>query len=252
MAANMNEWLNSLAALEAMALCSQMRGVVGVTTAIQVSGGTVPTNLGCLSTNLPRTGNWYMEWATCEVINLRSPATGHPRWQPTIINKRGDTPANPTALGRVIKSHITDPKWQALKGLANSNGQVKIPCHHLAFKSSNAGVSIPANMGQGASMSHLCDTSGCIRSGHLQLAQQHVENLERQRCHGVTLIVGADMIVHEIPCGHCSGDNMTDRIATSCRKIRMVWLPDSSINALIDNYQRILEALSTTPTSSQL
>lgn len=248
----MNEWLNSLAALEAMALCAQMRGAVGVTTATQISGGVAPVNLGCLSTNAPRSGNWYVEWATCEVINLAAPKTGHPRWQPTIITKRGDTPANPTSLGKVIKSHIADAKWQVLKGLTTSNGQVKIPCHHLTFRSLHPGVSIPANMGHGSSMSHLCDTTGCIRGGHLQLAQQHIENMERQRCHGVTLIAAADLIIHEIPCSHGTGGNTADQIATSCRKIRMVWLPDASVDALIDNYQHILQALSTTPQSSQL
>jgi hypothetical protein len=250
MAANMNQWLNSLAALEAMALCSEMRAAVGFNPSVQVSGGASPVNLGCLSTNEPRSGNWYLEWAQCEIINLAAPSTGHPRWQPTIVRKVGGTPVNPTSLGRLIKAHLAPAKWDSLKSLASSNGQVKIPCHHLAFRSKNPGISIPANMGRGSSMSHLCDSSGCIRGEHLELTSHHVDNLERQRCHGVTLIVAVDLILHEIPCSHGRGNIPAEQIATSCRKLRMVWLPDASVNALIETYQQILEAIAT-PQSSQ-
>lgn len=249
MAANMNLWLNTLAGLEAMALCSEMRAAVGYTSAINVSGGASPENLGCLQLNEPRSGNWYVEWAGCEIINLAAPETGHPRWQPSIV-RGGTTPSNPTSLGRLIKKHLAKNKWDALKALATSNGQVKFPCHHLAFRASNPGVGIPANMGSGASMSHLCDSRGCIRAEHLELTTQHVHNLERQRCHGVTLIVAADLIIHEVPCSHAKGLSSADKIETSCRKLRMVWLPDESVNALIDNYQHILATL-TTPQSSQ-
>lgn len=252
MAANMNVWLNTLEPLEAMALNSEMRAVVGYTTNVQVSGGPSPVNLSCLSLNEPRSGNWYMNWAQCEIINLAAPATGHPRWQPTIVRgTTGDTPTNPTSLGRLIKSHLPIERWEVLKGLATSNGQVKIPCHHLAFRVSEPGVSIPANMGHGSSMSHLCDQRGCIRGEHLQLTNHHVENLERQRCTGVTLIVALDMIIHEIPCSHGRGDNISDKVSTSCRKLRMVWLPVASIDALIESYRLILEALST-PEPSQV
>jgi Zinc-binding loop region of homing endonuclease len=244
-AANMNEWLNSLTAEEAWAVYSEMRTAVGHSTLVQISGGMSPENLCCLGANSPRTGNWYMEWVRCEIINLSVPGTGHPRWQPTIVNKVGGTPTNSTSLGRLIKSHLAKAKWDNLKGLSSSNGQVKFPSHHLAFRASYPGVSIPANMGHGASMSHLCDSPGCIRGEHLELTSHHVANLERQRCHGVTLIVAADLIVHEVPCTHGRGGNPSELIATSCRKLRMVWLPDASVNALIETYQQILQAIST-------
>lgn len=250
MAANMNEWLNSIQYLEAMALNAEMRAAVGFTTNVQISGGSSPVNLSCLSLNEPRSGNWYMDWVQCEIINLAAPATGHPRWQPTIVRGTGATPTNPTSLGRLIKSHLSTQRWEALKSLATSNGQVKIPCHHLAFRVSEPRVSIPANMGHGSSMSHLCDQRGCIRGEHLQLTNHHVENLERQRCIGVTLIVALDMIIHEIPCSHGIGNNIADKVSTSCRKLRMVWLPIASIDALIESHRLILEALST-PQSSQ-
>jgi hypothetical protein len=249
-AANMNQWLNSLTGDEAFAVYSEMREAVGYTAALQISGGMSPEGLHCLSANLPRSGNWYMEWVRCEIINLSAPGTSHPRWQPTIVNKVGGTPTRSTSLGRLLKGHLAQPKWTNLKGLTNSNGQVKFPSHHLAFRACYPGVSIPANMGHGASMSHLCDSPGCIRGEHLELTAHHVDNLDRQRCHGVTLIVAADMIIHEVPCAHGRGGSPSELIATSCRKLRMVWLPDVSVNALIETYQQILEAV-TTPHASQ-
>lgn len=140
--------------------------------------------------------------------------------------------------------------WRNLKSLAGPNGQVKIPCHHLAFVAGNAGVEIPNNMGAGASMSHLCDSRGCIRETHLELTLQHVDNLERQRCPGVILIVSLDLIIHELPCAHARGNSTEERIATSCRKLVMVWLPDASTSALVENYQQYNNALAT-PWSSQ-
>jgi len=249
----LNEWLNALTRQEAESICSGMRAAVGFDELVQISGGPSPAGLSCLGSSAPRTGDWYVSWATCEIINLAMPGTGHPRWQPTIMKRGGGTPTNPTSLGSIIKRHLSSQRWEELKGLTNSNGQVKIPCHHLAFLASDAGeVGIPANVGHGASLSHLCDSRGCIRDGHMELALQHVDNLERQRCSGVTLIVAADLIIHEVPCAHGHGyGDLTLAIMRSCRKLRMVWLPDVSINALVANYHDIVDAL-TTPSPSQL
>jgi hypothetical protein len=250
MASNMNLWLNTLTRLEAMSLLDMMRSAVGTTDTVTITGGLGPLGLNCLGSNSPRTGSWYQEWACCEIISLALPGTGHPRWQPRVV-AGGATPANPTSLGRAIKSKLRAQTWDDLKNIANSNGQVKIPCHHLAFLAGNTGISIPANMGTGASMSHLCDSSGCIRESHLELTVQHVDNLERQRCHGVTLIASLDLIIHELPCSHGRGNSTEELIATSCRKLRMVWLPNASVSALIENYQQIYNALASSESSQQ-
>jgi hypothetical protein len=230
-------------------VCTEMIRSTGVSRVNNILGGASPVNLGCLLLNEPRSGNWYVGWAQCEVINL-STSSGHPRWQPTILTKRGTTPSNPTSSGLALKRRLSDSRWKQLKLLANSNGQVKIPSHHLAFKSNNPDVALPHNLGRGSSVSHMCDRAGCIKSGHLELTEHHIDNLERQRCHGVTLVVAADMIIHEVPCSHARGNSPAGKIETSCRKIRMVWLPDQSVDALIENYQQILVALRT-PQSSQ-
>lgn len=258
MANQVTLWLNYLTHTEARSLLEIMCTTVGTSATAQVSGGASPLGLNCLPANSPRTGDWYMEWASCEIIGLlvSGGATGHPRWQPRVVNKVGNTPANPTAVGRSIRSRLRDDAWEWLKTLASSNGQVKIPRHHLAFLAGDDGMGastgLPVDLGAGSSMSHLCDSVGCIRDSHLELTLQHVDNLERQRCTGVTLIASMDLIIHEVPCGHARGGTSEERIASSCRKLRMVWLPDASVAALLDNYQQIHAALSfSTPSSSQ-
>jgi hypothetical protein len=248
------DWLNSLTATEAAAVYSLMCRTAGLLDPVRQVEGAPPTNLNCLLANTPRSGNWYLRWVECEMIGLTLPPTGHPRWQPRVV-KDGVTPASATSVGRKVKRRVEESSWESLKSIAranNSGGQVKIPCHHLAFRAAWPDVSIPANMGRGASISHLCDTSGCVRGEHLELTVNHVDNLERQRCSGVTLIVAADLIVHELPCSHSRGNNPAELIATSCRKLRVIWLPDASVQGLLDTYRQILDTLlGLTPNPSQ-
>jgi hypothetical protein len=75
--------------------------------------------------------------------------------------------------------------------------------------------------------------------------RHHVDNLEHQCCKGVTLIVGADMIIHEISCDYARGLSPSDWIASSCRKLYMVWLPNVSVNALLSTYQQLLQVVAT-------
>lgn len=143
-------------------------------------------------------------------------------------------------------------------------GDFKKPCifkwagedslsHHLAFMSVHGGdVFLPDNLGMGSSISHLCDTAGCISVDHLEYVPAHVTNLNRQRCLGVTLIVSLDLIIHEVPCQHGVGDTVEARISSSCRKLRMVQLPPYSVTALFENHTQIAEAMQSSPLSSQV
>ncbi len=106
----------------------------------------------------------------------------------------------------------TDIVWQ--------NGQVKIMLHHLVWLTSG-GVSLPANLGHGSSISHLCDNS-CVRIDHLELTTHHIDNLVRQRCTGVTLVVAKNFIVSAEPCAHARGGTFEEKVETSCRKVRVV------------------------------
>jgi hypothetical protein len=242
-------WLNGLSGGELNALFRLMRESVGCSHRSQISGGSID-NLAALPANEPRSGNWYKAWVRCKIVNL-TPSGGHPRWQPTVI-RGGRTPTSTTAIGRQIKGALSRSRWARLKLLASSNGQVKFPCHHLAFLAKDPSKKIPDDMGSGSSMSHLCDSIGCIRGEHLELVTHHVENMDRQRCHGVTLIVALDLVLHEIPCSHAVGDTMDAKISSCCRKIRVIKIPDSSLDALLSAMQVLTAACLNTPTASQI
>jgi len=242
-------WLNGLTQGERSALALLMCDSVGFTFTSQITGGSI-VNLAPISGNAPRSGNWYKEWVKCKVIRLDLEG-GHPRWQPRIKNKEGVTPTSHTALGRLIKKRLTKESWSALKVIAGSKGQLKLPCHHLAYLAAKSGSQIPDDMGSGSSLSHLCDVKGCIRGEHLELTTEHVDNLVRQRCHGVTLLVAYDFILHEIPCGHASGDTLLEKVESSCRKLRVVNIPDSSLNELMATMQALADVGTITPQASQ-
>jgi hypothetical protein len=240
-------WLNSLSAEELREVRDiwlrwlEIDRPGSLSSAVTVTGGECPVTLSCLPGNQPRTGAWYVSWATCSVATYLG--SQHPRWQPTIV-KPGTT-STPLAEGNAhsLKDKLAPQKWGRLKNLASTNGQVKIPLHHLAFRFQNPGVQLPANLGHGASISHLCDRHGCVRPEHLELTIQHANNLERQRCMGVALVVGADVIIHEVPCPHGVGLTSEARINSSCRKLRMIWLPSASLDHLFKVHEDMLSAL---------
>jgi len=102
MATCLNSWLNSLTLAEAVSLSKIMRQAGRMDSKVQINGGMAPLGLNCLATNSPRTGEWYMEWARCEIIRLASLDASHPRWQPTVVSKVGATPVSTKAAGSPV------------------------------------------------------------------------------------------------------------------------------------------------------
>lgn len=120
---------------------------------------------------------------------------------------------------------------------------VKIGRHQLAYVAGRRDTDalIPHNLGSGASISHLCDTMDCIEKSHLVLEIEHRENLVRQRCKGVLLIVSTwnRLILQEEPCVHgveaaqklsqhlvgleaSEAQSLSRQLALSCRKVQVV------------------------------
>lgn len=93
---------------------------------------------------------------------------------------------------------------------------LKLTTYHLTFKKANPTVVLPMNLGSGSAISHYCDNQ-CTSPDHLELVTQ-IDNMSRQRCTGVTLIVMSNKwIIHEEPCPHGNGT-----INGSCRKVRII------------------------------
>ena len=171
-----------------------------------------------------RTGQWWLDWASCRVSSRASstPGAGHPRLQVDI----GTTA--PGTLGGRIRAVLLPASWEALKGLTEGR-QVKLQAHHVAYNATRqqGHVPIPLNSGQGGSISHFCDVSGCVKPNHLGATPQHVDNMARQRCKGVVLVVLGGEIIAEKLCSHASDPIIpaqTDDTLLCCRRLDLVFV----------------------------
>jgi len=155
-------------------------------------------------------GQWWMDWVECCLF--------FPKDAPTPL-----APPNTdqmVQLGRCpigVRSSIFN-EW---KGTSHV---VKLFPYHIAFRQAHAGTLLPNDLGRGSLVSHYCDISGCTRRDHLALTARHVfghvENMERQRCQGATLITFNGIIIKEVPCAHDEAGDFSQ----SCRKISVISL----------------------------
>lgn len=199
-------------------------------------------------------GNYWSKWAACIVvvskvdehfryqINLKQNCGAQFDWGIKTPSKRSKE-GTPIAkrLKRLLGNDSTErarEQWSLFKeacspsGVATKRPAVKIWLHWVALCCRHDLVDqnpIPANCGSGGSVGHDCDQGGCVTSDHLRPELQHVDNLSRQRCLGVQLLVLGRIIVAERPCAHIrDGD-----IATCCRKLQIIELPiDATRGAL--------------------
>lgn len=220
------EWLNSLDKREAQRLFSIMQDKQGVATNTTLSKATAEelqglTNVACKE----RDGAWYAAFCTHRIssvkvgINSKTGNVEHPRWQIDVTAQRSSSVAN------LLARELRDSSWKALQQLVKGRParQVKLSCHHVAYNASSKrdSVSLPSNLGSGSSISHLCDTAGCIEPDHLEVSVAHVDNMARQRCNGVELLLVGQVITQEWPCDHGKGKSSHDLIMTSCRRVKI-------------------------------
>jgi hypothetical protein len=72
--------------------------------------------------------------------------------------------------------------------------------------------------------SHLCDTTGCLRSEHIIDESKNV-NLNRQKCAGMVISIRDDSITGMAPCRHgVDGCGLSgDPFEFSCREVRVIF-----------------------------
>lgn len=224
-------WLNGLALGEAQRLHNLLVTRSGSHTVYGLPDADVQELVSCTNVvDFNRNGQFYRSFITCSVVALtHSDSANHPRYQIDV----GATGVN--SLANAVKAVMSNGSWQAFKALANnesSRQQIKILCHHVAYNASPIRVSapIPQDVGSGGSISHLCDRQGCVERSHLEATPAHVDNMARQRCEGVTLVLYAGAIIMESPCSHGMGKGSRQaEIDASCRKIRLVRLGEEQL-----------------------
>lgn len=160
-----------------------------------------------------RLGRWYLDHLSCELVRSSSTAICHPRWQVRLDG-------GPSSVAGALRVALSDGAWQALSRLTN---YAKIMAHHIAYNADSRRVAapIPLNVGAGGSISHLCDEVGCVKQSHLESTPVHRDNMDRQRCRGILLLVFRDVIVEETPCSHGRGrgGSLALDILASCTKV---------------------------------
>lgn len=239
-------WLNKLLPEEASAIESALLGTIKVRSEYLVSGSTVEVLRTLTNTvEQSRSGAWYAnEFARCTVPVTAAAAHGRYQIKINASSSASQMGVMTQALSRLDTERGSSllAEFRALPGDPDSeNAVVKITRHVLAYAAgrSEGDAEIPLNLGAGSSISHLCDTTGCIEKSHLRVELAHKDNLVRQRCRGVRLTVSTwnRRILQEEPCVHGNakaGDvpssskvmpealSLEDQLLLSCRKVQLV------------------------------
>lgn len=182
--------------------------------------------LECLasSSSSSRDGRWHLERVTCLLVTTNDSSDSHPRWQ---IRADGRGRSYGTLSVRLSSEGFSS----LTKFCKNySSGQGKIGHHMVAYNADvrRSSVPLPLDLGRGSSVSHLCDVKGCVKQRHLEISSNHVNNMDRQRCLGVTVIHFQGVIVQEMPCIHGRtldvGSSLEARLEKSCSRVSLVEL----------------------------
>lgn len=145
-------------------------------------------------------GQWWVELIKCTRTGTEV-ASDHQRWQ---VDVTGQGPRCAMAKVRRALSEQSLTRFLSL-ATTGTKKKVALQAHHVRY---NADVTrrhlkpLPLDAGKGGSISHLCDQTGCVRLSHLEVSIRHIDNLERQRCRGATIIYVGDTILLEKPCAH--------------------------------------------------
>lgn len=239
-------WLNSLSDEASRSLFRLMLNEAGggstTRSTLSVSDQAALSGLTNRIEDCPRDGAWYVRWAQHRISRLEvltNSKTGnkeHPRWQ---VRPNGGS----SSVAEKIRLRVGEQPLKELQSIVGTGKQAKLLVHHVAYNAKYAGSPgkrgespIPLDVGSGSSISHLCDTRGCVEPSHLVAAAAHADNMDRQRCNGVLLVVYQSAIIHEVPCKHSvskDGTLSSEAIDSSCRRLQIVRLPDEAVGFLV-------------------
>ena len=220
-------WLNSLSLIEAVKLREVMVSLYTITLQHFLDDSASDIILLSNIISPERDGKWYVDiWLSCEIIDLdKGSPTVHPRWQLDVGSTQG--------MIERVRRFLSAGSWNNLRAIPQGKRrQVKLMAHHVSYnaQSLRERAPIPLDCGFGGSISHFCDQRGCIKQSHLEATPHHVNNMERQRCSGVRLIIYSGVIVQEVPCPHGEKEpGLTGQLLRSCRKLLIVQLTAATL-----------------------
>ncbi len=147
-----------------------------------------------------------------------------------------DNPAAPNFDGKFWEQFLT---CQTPRGIRHSEHhrfqfrfpqasgghlQRKIFTHVIAYASVHNSAPLPATLGRGTSVDHLCGQKACSRPEHITFANRHRDNVARIGCSGVTLVVMNNTILRMVPCPHANEGEGVEPLTSGCAKIHVIVL----------------------------
>lgn len=181
-----------------------------------------------MSTDNTRDGAWYLKIVSCRVWDTKQQGSDHPRWQVKLAELGSGTRA------ARIRKVLSKEAWETLT--KDFPTTFKPMVHHIVYNADprRETTPLPLNGGAGGSTSHLCDVRGCL--AHLEASPVHRNNMDRQRCSGITLLCHKGFILQEWPCAHgergAASQSLEAMILGSCRKVRLLDLDESAVLAV--------------------
>ena len=170
---------------------------------------------------LTHTGKHWLEWATCTMIRSNAAQVFNRLQLDVSVEKK------PT----VVRQAIWDALFEGVQERRPNTPSTRVQtfmAHHIGWAVRKEGGPLLDTAGRGGSVSHRCDAGECITPTHLVFTAQHRDNLARQRCPGLTLIVFNKVIIQESPCIHDSNPADVERMDT-CRHITVIELTTQAL-----------------------
>lgn len=179
-------------------------------------------------------GAMWKDHITCETIGppgtLFDFSGEYPRWQIQFKKRNADeSVATPAARGSTagaadvrtfFENNGSLESWTALKSVSTASaGKFALGFHHIAFRASNPEMPLPADLGSGTAIAHLCDNHRCVKKSHMLLLSQQ-RNMDMQRCTGAVLLVKDGVIVQTLQCPHYRQESVV--VQPSCAKLRVI------------------------------
>jgi len=158
-------------------------------------------------------GQFWLEWATCLMVSSKAAL---------VINRQQvDVPytKRPASVRTELWEALFDGVVPARTGCDSTRTQ-SFMAHHIAYATHKSDGPLRI-CGAGSSVSHRCDGGECVRPSHLTFVQSHRDNMDRQRCSGLILVVRGNVIVKESSCIHDRDSDDTLHQDT-CRHITIV------------------------------
>ena len=144
---------------------------------------------------LTRTGEHWLTWATCMMVRSKAAQVFNRLQLDVSVEKK------PAVLRQAIWNALFLGIPEKRVGTPSTRTQ-SFMAHHIGWAVRKDGGPLQDTAGRGGSFSHLCDAGECIEPTHLVFTAQHRDNMARQRCPGLTLVLHNRVIIQESPCIH--------------------------------------------------